>query len=174
VGFEMDYFLKYATDGDPSPGLRMAARTVVRRVAALPRILCLRDYQSQNLMVDDRGRLRLLDYQDALLAPAELDLAAFLHDSYLDIEPGVRTSLLEAYERERGTRVDPASLALLIVQRKCKDFARFRHLVARGELRFEPYEERARQAVLEALPGAAAPLTDALPALRRALEGDAA
>jgi aminoglycoside/choline kinase family phosphotransferase len=170
VAFEVAYSLDHLASSPVPPDLREESRELVRRVAALPRVLCLRDYQSQNLMVDPSGRLRVLDYQDALLAPAELDLAAFLHDSYLLLDPQVHQDLLRTYESVRGTRVPPESLTLLVVQRKCKDLARFRHLVRdRGDTRFAPYEDRARQAVLRAL-AESRDLGEAFPALGRVVE----
>jgi aminoglycoside/choline kinase family phosphotransferase len=122
-------------------------------VAALPRVLALRDYQSQNLMVDPRGRLRLLDYQDALCAPPELDLAALVHDSYVETPDAERRELVTRYWRARGARFDAAAFALLVVQRKCKDYGRYRMVVERkGDLRYRPFIARAAHSVLGALP----------------------
>lgn len=122
-------------------------------VAALPRALSLRDYQSQNLMIDARGRLRVLDYQDALCAPPELDLAALVYDSYLETESAERKELVSRYWRARGAAPDPAAFALLVVQRKCKDYGRYRLLVERkGDPRYRPFIARAAAAVLGALP----------------------
>lgn len=132
--------------------LGRALDDLARSVARLPRCLCLRDYQSQNLMVDPAGRLRILDYQDALLAPPELDLAALLHDSYLKIDPSLRRSLLLAYERARGSAVDPAALATLVVQRKCKDLGRYVRVGTQsGEPRWQTFAARARASILGAL-----------------------
>jgi N-acetylmuramate 1-kinase len=126
---------------------------LARAVAALPRVLALRDYQSQNLMVDSQGRLRVLDYQDALFAPAELDLAALVHDSYVVLTQDERAELSARYWRARSRRGDPAAFALLVVQRKCKDYGRYRVLVEKkGDLRYEPYIARAKASVLGALP----------------------
>ncbi len=171
VRFELEHFLDHGAPASLQAGLRPAIEQIARCVASLPRLLCLRDYQSSNLMVDLEGRLRVLDYQDALLAPPELDLAAFLYDSYLEMDPGLREELLETYERSRGVRVESASLALLVIQRKCKDLARFRFLThVRNDPRFAPYEERARRAVLEALPEAADQIGAGAQVLVRALE----
>ena len=126
---------------------------LARAIAALPRVLCLRDYQSQNLMIDPAGRLRLLDYQDALLAPAELDLSAFIFDSYLESSDAERKELLSRYWSARGARPDPAAFALLIVQRKCKDYGRYRFVTeVKHDARYAPFIKRARAAVQGALP----------------------
>ena len=60
--------------------------TIVRELAAEPRVLCHRDYHSRNLML--RGdRLFIIDFQDARLGPDTYDLASLLRDSYVDL-PG--------------------------------------------------------------------------------------
>jgi aminoglycoside/choline kinase family phosphotransferase len=155
IRFELQTF---ANDGLPSRAPRAALEAELERlvdaVSQLPRRLCLRDYQSENLMIDATGRLRVIDYQDALLAPVELDLAALLFDSYLDIAAPERERLLDAYARSRGEPLNPTALSLLVVQRKCKDFGRFRYMMKReGEARWKLPRERARAAVLGALPG---------------------
>ncbi len=147
--FELALFLDELAPELRAP-LDPEVKALARRIEALPRVLCLRDYQSQNLMIDPQGRLRILDYQDALLGPPELDLVALSFDSYVEIEAEERRALLEHYGRLRGQPVDPVSFALLVVQRKCKDWSRFRHLTRRGDARYRPYTESARRAVLEA------------------------
>ena len=143
---------------------------LARAIAELPLVLCLRDYQSQNLMLDSRGELRVIDYQDALLAPAELDLAAFLHDSYICLSAHQREELLSRYERHRGVHVDRTHFALLIVQRKCKDFGRYRFVVEhKGDERYAPYLERARSSVGEALDQLPSQLAATRESLRAAL-----
>jgi len=105
-------------------------------------------------MIDAAGRLRLLDYQDALHAPAELDLAALLFDSYLEQSDAERARRLARYWAARGARPDPAAYALLVVQRKCKDYGRFRFVTeVKHDARYGPFVARARNAVLGALPG---------------------
>jgi aminoglycoside/choline kinase family phosphotransferase len=172
IAFELEHFVSHGVPRSLRTEVRAATGVLVERISALPRTLCLRDYQSHNLMIDAGGRLRVLDYQDALLAPQELDLAAFLHDSYLEPDSELREELLLTYERARETRVSRTSLALLVVQRKCKDLARYRYLVERGDRRFAPYRTRARDSVLEALPVAATELGGAATVITRALEGD--
>ena len=67
--------------------------------------------------------------------------------------------------------LDPTQLAALIVQRKCKDFSRYRFLVyEKRDLRYAPFESRARDSVLEALPALPAELRELDAVLRRAFE----
>jgi aminoglycoside/choline kinase family phosphotransferase len=153
VRFELQTFLSHGLSSIDRGALGRELENLVEAVAQLPHTLCLRDYQSQNLMIDRHGRLRVLDYQDALLAPPELDLAALLFDSYIDIDVDERTHLLTAYAEHSGREPDPAALAMLVVQRKCKDFGRFLYLINReGEDRWDIAAASARRAVLQALP----------------------
>jgi N-acetylmuramate 1-kinase len=159
IRFELATFERHGAPCAPAVQLGAALAELADWIAALPRVLCLRDYQSQNLVIDAHGRLRVLDFQDALLAPAELDLAAFLWDSYVERSAAERAALLAGYERVRGATVDARALAALVVQRKCKDLGRYRFVSEhKGDARYAPYVPRARAAVLEALGG----LPDAL------------
>ncbi|MEE9278745.1 MAG: phosphotransferase [Myxococcota bacterium] len=161
IRFELQTFLEHGLPGGERSGLSSAFERLVQAVAALPRTLCVRDYQSQNLMIDRDDRLRILDYQDALLAPPELDLAALLFDSYIDIDPQERTRLLSRYAEWTGRTLDPAALALLVVQRKCKDLGRFVVLASRrGGPLWSAAAARAREAVSDALPRLPAELAE--------------
>ncbi|HKC52694.1 MAG TPA: phosphotransferase [Myxococcota bacterium] len=153
VRFELRTFAEHGLPERFHRALAPELDALARAVAALPRVLSLRDYQSQNLMIDPRGRLRVLDYQDALCAPPQLDLAALVHDSYLETEASERSELVSRYWRARGAGADASAFALLVVQRKCKDYGRYRMLVERkGELHYRPFIARAAAAVLGALP----------------------
>jgi aminoglycoside/choline kinase family phosphotransferase len=65
---------------------------------AQPRVLNHRDFHAWNLYVQD-GRVRVIDFQDALLAPAPYDLATLLgdRDTPLRIRPALEQRLLAAY-----------------------------------------------------------------------------
>jgi aminoglycoside/choline kinase family phosphotransferase len=171
IGFELSLFLGQLSPGPFREDLEGALEELARAIAQLPRVLCLRDYQSQNLMIDQRGALRVLDYQDALLAPAELDLAALLHDSYVTVPEAVREEGLAHYARHSGRQLHREHFAMLTVQRKCKDYSRFRYVCEeKGDQRYRSAIEAARAAVLHELgrlPEGQAALARLLP---RALE----
>ena len=152
VSFELDLFLDRLASRPFYEELRQAFVGLACAISELPTTLCLRDYQSHNLMIDPRDRLRVLDYQDALEAPPELDLAALLFDSYVPCDAREREELLARYERAGGRPPQAGSLARLVVQRKCKDLSRFLMLAERGDARFVEPASAARSAVLGALP----------------------
>jgi aminoglycoside/choline kinase family phosphotransferase len=167
IRFELRTFqLHGVRDAEPRL-LDAALDALAGHIERLPRCLCLRDFQSQNLMIDAQEHLRVIDYQDALLAPPELDLAAFLWDAYIERNAASRDALLEHYEKARGQPVDRSALATLVVQRKCKDFGRYRWLSEqRGDNRYAIYIEPARAALLTALDELPATLADVATALR--------
>jgi hypothetical protein len=152
VRFELRTFAEHGLPERFHADLGPELDSLARAVAALRKVLCLRDYQSQNLMVDPRGRLRVLDYQDALCAPPELDVAALVHDSYVELEAAERSELVTRYWRARGGRFDPRAFALVVVQRKCKDYGRYRLMVEKkGDMRYRPYLARAQASVRSVL-----------------------
>lgn len=65
---------------------------------AQPRVLNHRDFHAWNLFVHD-GRIRVIDFQDALLAPAPYDLATLLGDRDTPgvVDPSAEARLLDYY-----------------------------------------------------------------------------
>lgn len=52
-------------------------------IAREPRVLCHRDYHARNLMLH-KGRLHVIDFQDARMGPDTYDLVSLLRDSYFE------------------------------------------------------------------------------------------
>ncbi len=69
---------------------------IAERLAALPRVLVHRDFQSQNIMVQD-GKACLIDFQGMRPGLAEYDIASLLHDPYVTLSGAERESLLGDY-----------------------------------------------------------------------------
>jgi aminoglycoside/choline kinase family phosphotransferase len=104
--WEFDHFLEYGLvdrlDG-PLPAVEQAElRQHFGRLSALldaqPQVLNHRDFHAWNLYVQDGG-IRVIDFQDALLAPAPYDLATLLgdRDTREVVEPGLEQRLLAYY-----------------------------------------------------------------------------
>jgi aminoglycoside/choline kinase family phosphotransferase/CTP:molybdopterin cytidylyltransferase MocA len=89
-----------------TPGFTALAETV----AAQPRHLLHRDYQSQNLLVK-AGRLRLVDFQGLRPGPLGYDLASLLWDPYVSLTAARREALLERYAARVRESLDPAATA---------------------------------------------------------------
>jgi aminoglycoside/choline kinase family phosphotransferase len=86
-------------------GMRDSYRAAWRRVLPLRRgaaeTLALRDYFPENLMwLPGRagvGRCGLLDFQDAMLAPAVYDLVSLLEDARRDVPDALRDAMTDRY-----------------------------------------------------------------------------
>ncbi|HEX8719767.1 MAG TPA: phosphotransferase [Pyrinomonadaceae bacterium] len=153
LSWELDFFVEHffkslrgetMRHGDEAQ-LRAELNDVAAELAARPRVLCHRDFHTSNLMVDGKGRLRVIDYQDARMGPASYDLVSLLLDRRTTLP-----SLAEVRERrlffleERRARalddIDPDDFAyefrLMAVQRCLKATGTFSYQTAvagRGE-----------------------------------------
>lgn len=63
-----------------SAELKAELNDIAAELAAVPRVLCHRDYHAANLMIDSSKRMRIVDHQDARMGPASYDLVSFLLD----------------------------------------------------------------------------------------------
>ena len=65
---------------------------LAKRLGSYPRVFSHRDYHRENLFIQDGARIRIIDFQDALMAPAAQDLAVMLttRDSGDIVTPGDR------------------------------------------------------------------------------------
>lgn len=106
--------------------------SVVSRLVEMPQGFVHRDYQSRNLMISD-SKLRVIDFQDALMGPWVYDLVALLRDSYVAFEPQEIDLLLKHFHEAReGARLYTPGVDVLrkafhiqALQRKLKDAGRF-------------------------------------------------
>jgi len=67
---------------------------IAQRLAALPRVLVHRDFQSQNIMILD-GHACLIDFQGMRPGLAAYDLASLLYDPYVTLTASEREELLD-------------------------------------------------------------------------------
>lgn len=75
--------LGVSLSADASAVWTRSCALIVARNLEQPTGFVHRDYHSRNLMVKV-GKLRLIDYQDAVLGPLSYDLASLLRDAYID------------------------------------------------------------------------------------------
>ena len=78
------------------PALEAEFDQLAERVAALPRHLMHRDFQSSNVMIVD-GEPWLIDFQDARHGPCFYDAASMIGDPYLDLPTELRRTLETYY-----------------------------------------------------------------------------
>ncbi len=104
--WEFEHFIEFGIEkrrGQPLPErdatlLRSHFAVLAKRLDAQPRFLNHRDYHSWNLFVQG-DEIRVIDFQDALLAPAPYDLATLLgdRDTPQVILPQIEEELLDYY-----------------------------------------------------------------------------
>ena len=128
--WEQRYFLKNCLGRyfrmDPTRLRAIAAlpalHAVAQKLAALPRVLVHRDFQSQNIIVRN-GFAYLIDFQGMRPGLAEYDVASLLYDPYVQLSEAERTELATYYiERQRDAGHDVADqfravLPLCAIQR---------------------------------------------------------
>jgi len=98
--FFMDHFVRGLCASEPSPAAVSDLGDFFSRIcsilAAEPRIFTHRDYHARNLLIH-RGRLFMIDFQDARMGPAQYDLASLLRDSYVTLPEDLVVELLGRY-----------------------------------------------------------------------------
>jgi len=155
--WEFDHFLEYGLK--KRPGLRVrpemvaALRKVFANVALVlerqPPCLNHRDYHSWNLMIHEEAVV-VIDFQDALLAPPQYDLASLLNDRETDsvITPALETELVEYYRDKRAgllghlTGADEFTEIYLLsaIQRDLKVVGRFYYLdIVKGKPAYKKF-----------------------------------
>jgi aminoglycoside/choline kinase family phosphotransferase len=147
-GWEFEHFLEYGLkpvrdmDRSRCHGELMA---VAERLGKLPRAFCHRDYHAWNIHVQNE-RLRLLDFQDALLAPRLYDVASLLTDRATPeaVDERRAEDLVRRFAEGLPVGGDPIEVYnLLAFQRVLKVIGRFNFLA----------ERKAKPRYLQMLPG---------------------
>ena len=143
--WEFAHFIEYGLETGDKGSLPAAERRlldtafegIAGHLSGQPRVLNHRDYHSWNLMVHDDAVV-VIDFQDALLAPAQYDLASLLNDRETDqvVTPAVEDQLVDYYlerwqewgEPTGGRDEFVESYLLSALQRDFKVVGRFRYL----------------------------------------------
>jgi hypothetical protein len=179
LGFFMDHYFGSLRGEKLSHGeaaeLKVELNDLSAELASRPRVLCHRDYHAANLILDQKNRLRIIDYQDARMGPASYDLVSLLLDrqreppSLAEIR-GHRLYFLEERRLRGLDALDPDEFAyefrLMTIQRNLKAIGTFSYQTAVCH-RGETYAQFIRPMFQIALQ--AAEWLDRFPALRRAI-----
>jgi len=143
--WEFEHFLEYGlikradthVDNPTLAQLRTIFMAIANRLDCQPACLNHRDFHSWNLMICGEA-VAVIDFQDALLAPPQYDLASLLNDRITDsvIRPDLESSLLRYY-LERRAEVEKRTIdgdefreiyLLSAIQRDLKVVGRFFYL----------------------------------------------
>ncbi len=143
--WEFDHFLEYGLEKRPGTAIRQTAKQELRNVFveiaqhldSLPPCLNHRDYHSWNLMIHDNA-VAVIDFQDALLAPPQYDLASLLNDRITDsvIHADLEAKLINYYVDRRADMKNQTinrdefmeAYLLSTIQRDLKVVGRFYYL----------------------------------------------
>jgi aminoglycoside/choline kinase family phosphotransferase len=133
------------------PGLR----EIAKRLASLPRVLVHRDFQSQNIIIQN-GQAHLIDFQGMRPGLAEYDLASLLFDPYVELSVAERSELINYYRQgqtHNGWAVDGQfdnTLQLCAMQRLMQALGAYGFLgLVRGHEHFLQYVPRAVRSLRE-------------------------
>jgi hypothetical protein len=173
IGLELDVVSTHGlapSDAGPArkphadPELEDALARLGDRIAAQPIVLMHRDFHSWNLQLDRSGRIRVIDFQDALLGPVLYDLASLCTDRDSDrfVDPRLEAALVRRFATELARRGGPV-LDRATLQTDYFDAVAYRTLRVIGRFRFLAIE-KGKTSYLRFLPGMARQT-------RRALEG---
>jgi N-acetylmuramate 1-kinase len=135
--FELDHFHRHYIIGHrkmiPRPEDERVLRAFYADLAEacdrLPRVYCHRDFQSRNLMVR-RGRLHLIDFQDARMGPYTYDAASLLRDSSLDLDPPLVENMIDHLCRSLDIPAEEfrRDFDLMALERNIKDLGTFGYM----------------------------------------------
>ena len=137
-----------APSADISPIMPELAR-LAARLDRFPRVFSHRDYHRENLYIQDGPRIRIIDFQDALMAPAAQDLAVLLTTRDTDevITPAIERRILDFYcaglARRGAAGLDAAefmlSYRLCVLQHALKMIGRFEMFERNGKTGYRQY-----------------------------------
>jgi hypothetical protein len=155
--WEFEHFIEWGLEkreGKPlSPAEGQELRSMFEQIAShldrAPRFLNHRDYHSWNLFVQN-GEIRVIDFQDALLAPATYDLETLLNDRDTPtvITPALEHALVDYYStawHEHGGDAFSSDRLweeynLCLLQKACKVVGRFYYLeMEKGKTGYSRY-----------------------------------
>ncbi len=77
-----------------------ALREIAERLAALPRVLVHRDFQSQNIIIRE-GESYLIDFQGMRPGLSKYDIASLLYDPYMSLTEAERAEIFALYTEMR-------------------------------------------------------------------------
>lgn len=157
IGPLFDWYLP-GTEARVAAAITGALQRALVLHAAAASHLALRDYHAENLIwrPDRQGtdRVGLLDFQDAVLAPAEYDLISLLRDARRPVSAEVRIAMIDRFSALTGRPVAGvlAACACLGVQRNLRILGIFARLARQeGKRRYLAMLPRVHMHVMEEL-----------------------
>lgn len=150
------------TDADRAE-YRAAWDAAIARLKSAEKSIVMRDYHSPNIIwrpeKSGKGRLGIIDFQDALYGPSAYDVASLAQDARVTISPELEASIIAAYKAARlaNGAFDEAAFdqayAIMAAQRNSKILGIFVRLNKRdGKPQYLKHLPRIRDYVSRVLP----------------------
>ncbi len=168
-------FKKRQLDPEADAALTAEFKELCEELESKASVLCHRDFHAANLMIDGKGRLRIIDHQDARIGSVAYDLVSFLLDRITDLPSAEwlaekRRHFIETRVVHGLPRLDESEFAyefrLQTIQRCLKAAGTFSfQSINRGKTYFIPFIEPMFKIVFRALGN-----LDRFPVLRNILE----
>ena len=135
---------RYGLDAIPADA-EIELASLAERLAAEPKVLVHRDFQSANVLYSgaDRSKPWLIDYQGMRPGPAAYDVASLLYDPYVPMADTDRKLLAELASKTGPSAPSVETVVIAAVQRLCQALGAFCRLSAAGQPQFEKYISRA-------------------------------
>jgi N-acetylmuramate 1-kinase len=135
--------------GADSSSIAVELTNMSEQLDRFPRVLSHRDYHRENLFIQPGPRMRVIDFQDALMAPAAQDLAVLLTTRDTDefVTPSIERRILDYYcaglARRGAPCLDAAkfmtSYRLCVLQHALKMIGRFEMFERNGKTGYRRY-----------------------------------
>ena len=158
--WEQEYFIDGYVEGmlgmDASK-LRADDRLhgLATRLGTSARHLVHRDFQSQNLLVND-GKVWMIDFQGMRRGRQEYDLASLIYDPYLNHSEDEREALLELWEDIADERPEPNLFRECAAQRLMQALGAYGHILkSRGDEWYRPHAATAVKMLADVVEGTA-------------------
>ena len=164
----VDYGIAEVAPSADSGAIAPELDDLAARLGSYPRVLSHRDYHGHNLFLQpaprDTWRLRVIDFQDALMAPAAQDLAVLMttRDTARVITPALERRILDYYFAAHLRRGTPMALTfyeflesyrLCVLQHALKVIGRFIWLERNGKSGYAAYIPHALEQARRVLAG---------------------
>ena len=97
-----EYFMGFPLDKDPE--MKKEFEEISKVLSSTPYKFTHRDFHSKNLMCLPEGKVGIIDFQDALMAPYVYDLVSLTCDAYVDIPEDLEKHLISLYIKKSGEK----------------------------------------------------------------------
>lgn len=111
--------------------LRLLFSGYVSDISELAQVPVHRDYHSKNLILNPKGEIRVIDFQDALMGPWAYDVASLLRDSYVVFSSEQEEQLFNYYFHKMGksaSQKDWEDYLKVALHRNLKAIGRFYYI----------------------------------------------